>query len=145
MGHFGDVAGTLRSLEGKPLHAIALVLEWSDLDARLGTRQLGGWGPANLNDVVEHARNWLAHIAQLLENFSCPLAVSLPTLPLPPLFHTAGWQFSPHEMALRGAVTSFAESLSRNARIRVINPQRLDERSPMAARLDVKSEWKTGF
>src|SRR4051812_19411821 len=69
-GHFGDVAGTLRSLEGKPLHAIALVLEWSDLDARLGTRQLGGWGPANLNDVVEHARNWLAHIAQLLENFS---------------------------------------------------------------------------
>ena len=145
VGHFGDVAGTLRNLHAESLNAIALVLEWSDLDARLGTRQLGGWGPAHLNDIVEHAGNWLAHIEQVLDSFSCPIAVTLPALPLPPLFHMAGWQLSRHEAALRSAVSSFAESVSRNPRVRLINAQRLDERSPMATRFDMKSEWTTGF
>src|ERR1700756_2601269 len=43
-GLFGDLPGTLEQLADKKLQAAALVIEWSDLDPRLGYRQLGGWG-----------------------------------------------------------------------------------------------------
>ena len=52
-GLFGDLSGTLEGVPGAALpHAIAVAMEWPDLDPRLGYRQLGGWGPEQEADIV---------------------------------------------------------------------------------------------
>jgi len=97
IGSYGDIPGTLKGLRGNEVDAIALVLEWEDLDSRLGIRQLGAWTAQTPDDVIERTSMRLSLIRLLLEELksSVPVVVSLPTLPLPPLFSTSGWQYSP--------------------------------------------------
>ena len=154
-GVYGDIAGTLSSLkrdggrshEGSSMDALTVVLEWSDIDARLGTRQLGGWGPGNLNSVVEHATTWLGQLLLLLEDLSkvVPIVLSLPSLPLPPLFFTAGRQAGYFELKLKEQLAVFAESIAQRPRVRVLSEQRLQRDSPWNQRLSVKSDWTSGF
>ena len=40
-GLYGDLLGTLNSADISRVHAAAIVIEWADLDPRLGIRQLG--------------------------------------------------------------------------------------------------------
>ncbi len=146
-GLFDDIPGTLQDLRGGTFDAIVLVLEWADIDARLGLRRLGGWSPANLPEIVEHASAWLAHVRALVEELAqaAPVVVSLPTLPLPPLFCHAGWQAGGHELMLRHAVAAFAAGIARAPRVRVVSEQALAAASPPAARLSVKSTWTSGL
>ena len=146
-GQYEDIIGTLKDLRTRLVDGVALVLEWPDLDPRLGTRQLGGWSPRNLTDIVDCAQAWLAQLRVLLEDVSqlSPVVVSLPTLPLPPLFFSAGWQAGLHELRLRECLWTFAADVARNPRIRVISEQRLNSSSPLSGRLDVRSNWLAGF
>jgi FkbH-like protein len=146
-GTYGDIAGSLQSLDRTGIEAVALVLEWEDLDRRLGIRQLGGWGPANLQSIHEQTRIRLSQLRLLLEDLSTsfPVIISLPTLPLPPLFFTAGWQANVWEIAIKGELATFTAELAHNQGIRFVSEQRLLQLSPLAARLDVKSEWLSGF
>src|SRR5262249_5870316 len=54
-GLYGDL---VRAIEQAPadVHQVACVIEWSDLDPRLGLRSLGGWQPGQVEDIVAHAR-----------------------------------------------------------------------------------------
>jgi FkbH-like protein len=145
-GLYGDLAGTLERA-GQDLEAAAVVVEWADLDPRLGVRGAGGWRPALLGDI---SRTVLASVARLrgaLESLAarCPVAVCGPTLPLPPVAHTAGWQASAFELELLEAVAALRAWAARQDRIRVVRPQRLDEVSAPAERLDVAGELKSGF
>ena len=146
-GLFGDLAGTLEQLATEPAPAAALVIEWQDLDPRLGYRQLGGWGHQRLGNAVEN----VAVMLQRLENAitalpsSTVLAVSLPSLPLPPAFHTAGWQASDTELALENAIAEFALRISAWPSLRVLNRAKLDASSPPASRYDFRSDLNTGF
>ena len=154
-GVYGDIPGTLAALTrdqardsaGHPIDAVALVLEWSDIDARLGTRQLGGWGPGNLNSVVDHATTWLAQLQILIEDLSqtLPIALSLPSLPLPPLFFTAGRQSGFFELKLKEQLATFATSVAHRPGVRVLSEQRLQHDSPSTQRMSVKSDWASGF
>jgi FkbH-like protein len=156
-GLYGDIPGTLARLrqqastgsaaDAAPVDALAIVLEWPDIDARLGTRQLGGWGPGNLRNVVDHASTWLAHLRRLVEDLaqSVPIALSLPSLPLPPLFFTPGQQAGSFELTLRQDLAAFAASVAQLPRVRVLSDQRLAHGSPWTARLNVTSEWSSGF
>jgi FkbH-like protein len=76
---------------------------------------------------------------------SIPGYISLPTLPLPPLFITPTQQAAAYELELRQAVSSFGASLAKHACIRVLSASRLDEVSPLAARFDIQSELSSGF
>src|SRR5271155_1405178 len=42
-GLFDDLVGNLERLRPEEHDALALVIEWPDLDPRLGLRTLGGW------------------------------------------------------------------------------------------------------
>jgi FkbH-like protein len=70
--------------------------------------------------------------------------VALPALPLPPLFHTPGWQAAEAELLLHRDLMSFASELAHEANIAIVNPQFLAE-VPLALRLDIKSDMLTGF
>jgi FkbH-like protein len=146
-GLFGDLAGTVEQLATQSLHAIALVMEWSDLDPRLGYRQLGGWGSDRLSDCVDVVRSTLLRLERAIDRFpvSTILAISLPGLPLPPAFHTSGWQASGTELALNQALLEFANRVSARASIRVVNREKLDGTSPPATRYDFRSDLHTGF
>src|SRR5664280_1392629 len=43
-GAYGDLEGTLAGAGGSQSEAAAVIIEWSDLDSRLGLRSAGGWG-----------------------------------------------------------------------------------------------------
>ena len=148
LGLYGNLVGTLESIPGANApDGLVIALEWPDLDPRLDYRGAGSWGATAVNDIVVSARSMLDRIAAaLLRIPSGPrTALSLPTLPLPPLFHTPGWQASQHELALQSSVMRFAADIAQEGRIAVINRQRLAEQSPAAGRLDLKSDLYTGL
>src|SRR5262245_29443031 len=146
-GTYGDIAGSLQTLPGADIEAVAVVLEWEDLDRRLGIRQLGGWGPTSLQNINEQSSLRLSKLKLLLKDLatSVPVIVCLPTLPLPPLFFNSGWQANVWDLNLRAELFAFSADLAQSQRVRLVSEQRLMQLSPPAGRLDVKSEWLAGF
>jgi FkbH-like protein len=146
-GLFGDLAGNLERLERERADVVAVVIEWADLDPRLGIRRLGGWRPGQLEDLTASVRNQVARLYGLLETagYRRTVGLALPTLPLPPAAVTPTWQFSAFENDMREIVASLGARASRFRGVRVVSSQRLDRFSPLASRLDVKSELSTGF
>jgi FkbH-like protein len=146
-GLYGDLPGNLQQLQHADTHAGAIAIEWSDLDPRLGLRRLGGWGPAVLPDIQAGVSQRLSQLLQLLSAAaqSTPLAVSLPTIPLPPISYQPREQFGVDNLLLEKALCDFATQAARIPRLKIINRQWLDTISPVSERLDLKSELTTGF
>ncbi len=146
-GTFDDIPGTLRHFASERYDAIALVIEWSDIDAHLGVRRLGGWSPRQSVHIVEHAQTWLAQLRLLIEQAAetSPMTIVLPTLPLPPLFHSPLWQSGSDELRLKEQLWSFAAAVARHPRVRIVSDRAIDAVSPVSDRLSVKSTWMSGF
>ena len=66
-GLYGDCLGNLDRLRQSPREGIALVVEWADLDPRLGIRQTGGWSPADLPDIVDSFHRQAARFETAVE------------------------------------------------------------------------------
>src|ERR1700676_1614005 len=108
-GLYGDLAGTLERATGRD--AIAIAIEFPDLDPRLGYRSLGGWGPAEESDIAGHVHTSLQRIRAGIEKAKgTPVALATPTLSPAPAFHTAGWEAGPCELELEQAIAGFAAS-----------------------------------
>src|SRR5208337_1033350 len=54
-GLYGDLAGTVERFD-EQLDFALVVIEWPDLDPRLGLRTIGNWGPASLSEIVRDAQ-----------------------------------------------------------------------------------------
>ena len=146
-GLFGDLTGNIERLEPYGVHALLAVVEWGDLDPRLGVRRLGGWRPSNLPDIVQSAEQAAARLQHILLSVSriIPAVVCMPTLPLPPLFWTPPDRTASFELHLHQTVASLAASLSEEPGVHIANAQLLGEVSPLGQRYDLKSDVITGF
>jgi FkbH-like protein len=146
-GLFGDLVGNLERLRLGDHDALAVVIEWPDLDSRLGVRSLGGWEVEKLPDIANSANRILERLTFALKRvaFNLPTCVCLPTLPLPPLFHTGTDRSSVFELNLRRNLASFAEEISIEPNVSVVNGQQLDENSPLGSRFDIRAEITQGF
>lgn len=146
-GAYGDALGTLASLQASSLDMCAVVLEWPDLDTRLGFRQLGGWGPRELADCVAGVQAKFLAIRKSLEAVqdNIPIAVSLPTLALPPVFHTPSWQLSEPDICLRQAADQFALWAADKPNLRVAHVPSLQANVPSAQAFDFKGELLAGL
>ena len=146
-GLYGDIAGTLEGLSNQQLQAVALVLEWSDLDPRLGYRSAGRWAASVIPDILKTVEAALKGLTGALARIPSGLrvAVSLPTLPLPPVFHTPAYQASEAEIILRLLISNFTSSIASLRGIVIVNEAELLERSPWASRYDFKSDLLTGL
>lgn len=146
-GLYDDVAGTLEQFAQSQPQAGVLALEWADLDPRLGFRQLGGWGPRVTGGIIDCSAAKLKRLDSAISavSSSARLAVSLPTLPLPPAFHTPGWQASEAELALEELVATFARRIAAHPSVLLVNSSRLSTISPPEARYDFRSDLHTGF
>ena len=143
-GLYGDLIGNVQRV-GK-VSAAAIVIEWADLDPRLGLRRLGGWEPAQLPDILSEVnRN-----CELLQNAvaaasqKIPLIICLPTLPLPPISFAPLARASEFTLGLRSRVAAFGADLSRIGGVKMVDAQRLDSLSS-SRRVDVNSELSVGF
>ena len=146
-GIFGDLPGNVEKAGSASADSAVVLIEWSDLDPRLAIRTLGGWKPEALGDIVASAEQAAARIEKVVRQSSdrVPTLLCLPTLPLPPLFPTQPAQAGPFELRLRHAVTSLAVALAEFRGLRIVNPQLLDELSPLDRRYDPKSDVMNGF
>jgi FkbH-like protein len=146
-GLFEDAVGTLTAFKNSQAQAGVLVLEWADLDPRLGYRHLGGWGQRVIPSILENVQAKLKQFEAVIQDipFASKLVISLPTLPLPPGFHTSCWQATEAELALREAVLGFVRSVAAHPSVLVINEQKLNAVSPFDARYDFRSDLNTGF
>jgi FkbH-like protein len=147
VGLYGDCLGNLARMRSRPWDAGAVVLEWSDFDPRLGIRGLGGWEAGRLPDILETAGARAARLQEAIARSAedVPLAVCLPTLPLPPVSYHPGRYLGGFELQLRDRLSQFAVGLGQVSRVKVVNPQLLDRHSPPGDRLDVSSELVSGF
>lgn len=146
-GLYGDLPGSLQKASQSATDFVVCVLEWSDLDPRLGLRSLGGWLPALFPDILENARGRMLEVEHSIAEISAclPVALSTPTLPLPPISFTSNEQVGSFELELRVCIVSSAARLSRLANVKVVNVSQPCGRSEGAARFDAKSELVTGF
>jgi FkbH-like protein len=147
-GLYGDLPGTIEAINDAALpDGVVIALEWADLDARLDYRSAGSWAREAMDDIVASGRGVLDRLGAALMRIPAGprVALSLPTLPLPPLFHAPGWQASAHETALQGNIVRFAAKLAQDGRVAIVNEQRLAEESPATERLDLKSDLYTGL
>jgi FkbH-like protein len=143
-GLFGDLAGTLEGLLEQDVDAVAVLIEWPDLDSRLSYRESGAWGTASVADIVPSIGRMLERLHAALERLTrrVRVAVSVPTLSLPPIFHTPGWQASSTELSITRDLAQFAAGLSSAY---FVNPSSLAENSTPDRRYDLKSDLFTGF
>jgi FkbH-like protein len=146
VGLYGDLLGTLERTSGESVHALAIALEWSDLDPRLGYRSTGSWGESAIRDALNVAAAALRQLASAIVRVPSHvrIAISLPTLPLPPLFRTPGWQASEKELLLEHELSGFALELAGRRGLAVANQRRLEEESP-SPRYHLKSDLSLGL
>lgn len=151
-GLFGDTPGTLQGLVSDAhVASVAIALEWQDLDPRLGFRAAGAWGPSALPDIAGTAGSTLRRMSAAIQHIaemragSIPIACSLPTIPLPPVFHPPGWQASAAELDLERQLLEFAAACSACKGFSLVNRNRLAEESPAPQRFDLKSDLLTGL
>jgi FkbH-like protein len=146
-GLFGDWAGNLERAAAARPAAIVAVLEWEDIDPRLGPRQLGGWLSAQRVDIETSAAQRLAQFTVQLGQAAAqaPVTIALPTLPLPPAAHTTPLQMSVWEANLRALLAQFSAQWSQIPGVFLLSSQWVDELSPAATRFDPASCLQTGF
>jgi FkbH-like protein len=146
-GLYDDFFGNLDRLAEADVEAGIVLIEWSDLDPRLGIRSPARWIPSECADILSTAAGRALRIQCMLEEISqrLPVVLCLPTLPVPPISFVPGWQTSSFELDLRAIVQSISSKASQCAQVRILSAQRIDLVSPLRERLEVESEVLTGF
>ncbi len=144
-GTFGDLVGTVERCTGSS--ALAIAMEWQDVDPRLQYREGGSWGNALSADILTTATAMLERLAGAISRLPehVGVAISLPTLPLLPIFHPPSWQAGETELALSRELANFGLRVANRKHLSVVNTARLGESSPVASRLDLKSDLLIGF
>lgn len=146
-GLFGDIEGNLARAAARPADAAIVVIEWGDLDPRLDLRASAGWSEATLDDVIVQAAERTARLVRLLETLAAamPVALTAPSLPLPPVTHFPPARSSPFELRLRAIALDLLNRAGANRNIRVASDAELALRSPEGARLDAALLLHAGF
>jgi FkbH-like protein len=146
-GLYGDFWGNLDRVRKGGTNATVVVIEWGDLDPRLGLRSLGSWQPSVFSEILEDIESGFARLTEAVQKPArqAPLVISFPTLPLPPISFAPGWQASAFDLELRACAASAAAKIAHTENVKVLSPERLDRLSPPDNRFDAKSELASGF
>ena len=74
-GVYGDLRGNIEAAAESSAIAAAVVLEWSDVDPRLGLRSSGGWSHETKADILSHCPQRYAHLETAIRKYwprACP-------------------------------------------------------------------------
>lgn len=146
-GLYGDLPGNIQRASQTAAEGAVAVIEWSDLDQRLGFRNSGGWGAQSLDDILEQAekkcRSVEAHLAALAQ--AMPVTLAAPTLLPPPLTHLHPAQTSHFELRLSAILIDFLQRAAQRSGIKLLNASTLAVSSPQSARHDLRMELLAGY
>jgi FkbH-like protein len=146
-GLFGDLLGNLGRAAHSEATAVAVVLEWEDVDRRLGWRTSGGWSGVTQRDIEKTSAGRLQDLVEAIEKLSSlvPIAVAPPSLPLPPMGHTVLLQATPLALGLQQRLASFLEKLAEAGSVRILDPSWLSANSVVNSRFDPMMALLAGF
>jgi FkbH-like protein len=146
-GLYGDLEGNLERALDRSAEGAIVVIEWADLDQRLGFRGNGGWRTQTFDDIVAQAEEKCARLETKIEALAqkFPLTLISPTLPLPPLTQNSPVQSTKFELRLNSILDEFLLKVSECRGIRLMSASRLADTSPHHTRHDVKMDLATGF
>lgn len=146
-GIFGDLEGNLDRLKASGAECGVVIIEWADLDPRLGYRSSGSWTPESTEDIVSSASATALRFTQALVSAaaSIPLVVCLPTLPLPPISHLSEAESGMLDLSLRSVVNRLAMDVFQLKNVKVLNQQHMDRSVLVSERYDVRSDFSSGF
>ncbi len=146
-GVYGDLPGNIRRIADSGAIGAAVIVEWSDVDPRLGLRNSGGWSDASKSDIVASAdsrwKQLQAELGRLADRM--PVALAPPSLPFPPIGNTVRVQTSVLELELKQQLAAFLLQLARVPGVRVVNMPDSDPAAASGLRLDAKMELVAGF
>jgi FkbH-like protein len=147
VGAYGDLWGTLAGLPEAAVEMCAIAMEWADLDSRLGFRHAGGWGPKEIPIILENAESRLSNLRDLLAGAPKRISIALcmPTLPLPPIFHTPNSRLGEPELRLRQSLNTFALTTTDQRNVGIVNPQSLFQNTTARQCFDFKADLLTGL
>jgi FkbH-like protein len=143
-GVYGDLTGNLALAAESPAVGTALLIEWGDVDPRLGLRSSGGWSAESKADIVGSSQRRFAHLEAALEKLAArmPVVVAPPTLPMVPIGNTIPEQSSVLELEMEQQLASFLLRAARLPGVRIVaRPLAI----PPNERLDAKMELLAGF
>ncbi|MCX6396543.1 MAG: HAD-IIIC family phosphatase [Propionibacteriales bacterium] len=140
-GLYGPLPESIQHVAGQKPDLCAVVVEWSDLDPRLGVRESATARRAEIDDLSRTAQARLDRIHDALAATAsvCPVAVVLPTLDLPFIYAAAPGRAGMLEARLESLVAGFRERILGHDGIRVAVP--VGGRS----RRDLQSDLRSGF
>jgi FkbH-like protein len=147
-GLYADLEGSIQRARESGNGEVAIaVIEWADLDHRLGFRASAGWSIGTLEDVVgqieEKCRRLEMRLAELAE--AMPVTVVSPTLGLPPLTHVPPAQISVFELRLNAILAQFLKRVGEHPAIKLVSNAALALNSAPAVRHDIKMDLAAGF
>jgi FkbH-like protein len=146
-GLYGDLEGNIQRAALNGAEGAIVVIEWSDLDPRLGFRNSSLWDARTLDDIVgqtkEKCHRLESHLASLASEM--PVTVVAPTLALPPLTHLPPAQTSALELDLNAILIEFLQRSCERTKIKLLSVAALSMASPPSARHDIKMDLLTGF
>lgn len=146
-GVYGDLLGNLERARQSDASAALVIVEWHDLDSRLGVRSTGPWSRQRQAEIVKDVAQRLELLRSALLS-SCermPVVLAPPSVEFGLAGDTSGWQASSFELELELEVAKLLAAVAADSRLRVLHPGRLAALSPPAARADGKTELWTGF
>src|SRR5215472_532997 len=146
-GLYGDLEGNVRRACDETAHSAIVVIEWSDIDQRLGIRSSAGWRAETLNDIVNQAEAKCRRLASQLHELATrmPVIVAGPTLTLPPMTYQPPSEESDFELRLKLALAQFLLRAANHHAIRLISDTQLALTSPIEGRHDVNLDLHAGF
>jgi FkbH-like protein len=144
-GLFDDLIGSISRI--KPASEVAVVVEWFDLDPRLGLRSSGGWSHKLFPDIEQEVAGRLKRLVEVIRRTSehSVIAIAGPTLPLPPIDFTSPSQDSGFEGCLRALVDRAMAELASIGNVKLLSQQELAICSSLDTRLEVGLTLNAGF
>ena len=145
-GLYGDLVVNLESKEALEAEALAVVMEWPDLDPRFGMRMPAVWNAGTLKDMAQEAGRRLDRMGAAFAALPAALspAACLPTLPFPPVGFTAPVLANELELEMEEKLAVFRRRVA-SCGVRWLSASALAIASPASARYDGKSDLATGL
>jgi FkbH-like protein len=146
-GIYGDLAGSLKRIgEMRPASCVALV-EWPDLDPRLGSRETVQAPVADVDDICTTARLRLDRLATRLEDLGaqCPVALGLPTLPRPPVYGGRRHRINLLQTQLNLLLAEFAARLVTAPGLVIVSTGDPTDAPLTTTVRDLRSDIRSGF
>ena len=138
-GPYGDIVAAARSASGADI--MIVVIDWADLDPRLGLRRYGTSTQEITTDILQTAQKRLDMLKQAVMEASaeCSVVIVPPTMPLLPILKGSPATIGQAEVTIRRSLLAFVDDCLRFPKLVAIDPELIhlpnDKRRAAAAEL----------